>query len=86
MEPTERKAEALLAEGKVRKGATGGRAIYFSVEGSTETHQVSFAPARAKWNCDCKYSSVHPGRECSHIIACRKLLASGNVPSRGEPE
>jgi hypothetical protein len=70
----EKKAAELLRDGKIKLEATGGRAIYFSVEGETESHQVSFEPAKKSWSCDCKYTSVHPGRECSHIIAARLFL------------
>lgn len=68
---TGKKAEKLFSEGKVKSLGTGGRGIYFSVEGDTGTRQVSFEPAKSKWNCDCKYISLYPGRECSHILACK---------------
>jgi uncharacterized Zn finger protein len=69
-----KKAADLLQAGRVKLESTGGHALYFSVEGDTGERQVSFKPAKHEWSCDCPYSSLYPGKECSHIIACRLLL------------
>ncbi len=68
---TEKKAEKLFSDGKVKSLGAGGRRIYFSVEGETGTRQVSFELGKQKWNCDCKYISLYPDKECSHILACK---------------
>lgn len=68
----ERKARELFEKGAVKRAETGGRSLYFSVAGTGGSdHQVSFEPARHAWSCDCKYSSMHPDGECSHILAAK---------------
>ncbi len=73
----EKKARELVLAGRVRLHGSGGRAMYFSVDGETGEREVSFAPTKGEWSCDCKYSSLKPGHDCSHIIAARLFLSQG---------
>ena len=62
------KGKLLLKSGKVTKDIDTNKRTYFSVEGESEKHSVIFEKGRKKWECDCKFNSLHH-KKCSHILA-----------------
>ena len=63
------KGRILLEKGKVTKDIDTEKRTYFTVEGVSEKHSVILKKENKKWECDCKYNSLHH-RKCSHVIAC----------------
>jgi len=69
----EKKAAALLREGRVKKDVETDRRIHFLVHGETDDHIVVYDKVKEEWSCDCKFSSLRE-KECSHVYASKLLL------------
>ncbi len=65
MSPIEEKAIRMVEDGKVTITWTGDGAAAGTVDGHTDTYQVSFSPAGRI--CTCEAGRHH--RVCSHAIA-----------------
>jgi hypothetical protein len=75
-EAVKRKAKELYAEGKIIKDLETEKRIHFKVMGTKDMHSVIFKKDEKEWECDCKYSTLK-GKECSHILACKFMVGSG---------
>lgn len=67
------KAKRLVEENKIKVDKITDKAVYFKVEGDTDTYSVIFNKKENTWSCDCMFSTLKQ-LECSHRLAC-KLLA-----------
>lgn len=71
----EEKAKGLTV--KLEKEVESG--MIFKVSGSTHNHTVIFDKLKNDVSCDCKYSSLFPGKECSHVISVKLWLKNENL-------
>lgn len=63
-----RKAARMLLRGRVAVHAVGPYGLLATVEGDTDSYEVSYEGG--EWQCGCIFGDYHPGRMCSHEAAC----------------
>ena len=77
-----KKAVKLYAEGRVELQRITENAFYFQIWSGKKRYDVMIA--KTKWTkdwCTCMWFSLHPGTECSHILAAKIYLSRERIPN-----
>ncbi|MBW2981946.1 hypothetical protein KY343_03645 [Candidatus Woesearchaeota archaeon] len=70
---TQKKAEKMYTEDRVKLMSSHGDIIHFIVKGDNDLYDIHYNRTRKRWSCTCKGFSLKE-QICSHIKACMLMI------------